>query len=200
MEYMTSAIVVDDNEDIVSSLSELLELNEIDVVGKGYNGLECVELFDKLHPDVVLLDLLMPQYDGIYALRKIREKDPSANVIIITGGYSPSIEKEIQSLKPSKILFKPIDVNVLIKSISEIPGNRIPFKIKYTFKDDPISYTCTLTHDQYKNFKKLPAVKECEIIKNDEKNIVAYKNEMQIALNLAAKNDITYIQKLSEIL
>jgi len=197
---MTSAILVDDNEDIVSSLSELLELNEINVVGKGYDGLQGVELFEKLDPDVVLLDLLMPQYDGLYALRKIREKDPTAHVIIITGGYSPSVEEEIKSLKPTKILFKPIDVNNLIKSISEISINRTPFKIQYKFKNDPKPYTCILTSEQYLNFKKLPAVVECNIIKKDEKNILSYKNEMQIALNLAAKNDITHIQKLSQSL
>ena len=63
----------DDNEDIVYSMTELLEIYGIDVVGKGYNGLEAVELFEKFSPDVVLLDLMMPQYDGLYALRKIRE-------------------------------------------------------------------------------------------------------------------------------
>lgn len=60
---MTSVIVVDDNEDIVYSMSELLEMYGINVVGKGYNGLECVELYNKLRPDAVLLDLLMPEYD-----------------------------------------------------------------------------------------------------------------------------------------
>lgn len=67
---MTSVIVVDDNEDLVYSMSELLEIHGIEVVGKGYNGLEGVELFNRLHPDVVLLDLMMPEYDGLYALKK----------------------------------------------------------------------------------------------------------------------------------
>ena len=42
-------------------------------------------------------------------------------------------------------------------------------------------------------------IKNCKIIKNDEKNVKAYKNEMQEALNLAAKNVLTHIQKLSQI-
>jgi len=74
----------------------------------------------------------------------------------------------------------------------------VPFKIKYKFKEDKKFYTCTVTHEQFKNFKKLPIVKECEIIKNDEKNIEKYKNEMQEALNFAAKNDTTHIRMLSE--
>ena len=73
-------------------------------------------------------------------------------------------------------------------------------KIKYAFNEDPTTYTCILTYDQYKNFKNLPVLQKCEIINKDEKNIESYKNEMQNALNLAAKNNVTHIQKLSEIL
>jgi len=60
---MTSIIIVDDEKDIVNSLSMLLESHGIDVIGKGYNGLEEIQLFDKLHPDIVLLDLAIPEYD-----------------------------------------------------------------------------------------------------------------------------------------
>jgi len=75
----------------------------------------------------------------------------------------------------------------------------MPFKIQYSFNDDSKSYTCVMTHDQYKNFKELPVLKECKILKNDEQNIEAYKQEMQKALNLAAENDLTHIQKLSQL-
>jgi len=197
---MTSVIVVDDNEDIVSSLSDLLEFHKIDVVGTGSNGLECVELYDALRPDVVLLDLQMPEYDGLYALRKIREKYATAIILIITGGFPQSMNDELDSLRPTKIIFKPVNVNILIETILNTSNSKMPFKIKYTFKEDPKSYTCILTYDQYKNFKKLPIIHYCEIIKKDEKNIEAYKNEMQLALNLAAKNDVSHIQKLSETL
>jgi hypothetical protein len=67
------------------------------------------------------------------------------------------------------------------------------------FKYNPKSYTCVLTHDQYKNFKELPVLQECKILKNDEANIKAYTQEMQKALNLAAENDFTHIQKLSQL-
>ena len=74
----------------------------------------------------------------------------------------------------------------------------MPFKIRYKFKEDKKFFTCVVTHEQFKNFKKLPIVKVCEIIKNDAKNVEQYKNEMQEALNLAAKNDTTNIRMLSE--
>ena len=75
----------------------------------------------------------------------------------------------------------------------------MPFKIQYKFMEDKKFYTCVVTHEQFKNFKKLPIVKECEIIKDDEKNVEEYMNEMQEALNLAAKNDTSHIRMLSQI-
>ena len=196
---MTSVIVVDDNEDIVYSMSELLEMYGINVVGKGYNGLECVELYNKLHPDAVLVDLMMPEYDGLYALKEIRKIDPKSVILIVTGGASPSMNNDMDTLEPNKIIFKPVDVNTLIEAILEETNTIMPFKIQYSFKDDPKSYTCILTHDQYKNFKELPILQECKIVKNDEENVESYKQEMQEALNLAAKNDLTHIQKLSQL-
>lgn len=181
-------------------MSDLLEFHKIDVIGTGSNGLECVQLYDALHPDVVLLDLQMPEYDGLYALRKIRKKYATAIVLIVTGGFPTSLNDELESLNPTKIIFKPVDINALIETILDTSNSTMPFKIKYKFKEDPVLYTCVLTYDQYKNFKELPIIQDCEIIKKDAKNIVAYKNEMQIALNLAAKNDVSHIQRLSETL
>jgi len=75
----------------------------------------------------------------------------------------------------------------------------MPFKIRYKFKKDKKYYTCIVTYGQFQNFRDLPIVKECEIIKNDQKNFDDCINEMQEALNLAAKNDTSHIRKLSEI-
>ena len=196
---MTNVIVIDDNEDIVYSMSELLETYGINVVGKGYNGLDGVELYNKLHPDAVLLDLMMPEYNGLYALREIRKIDPKSVMLIVTGGTSSSMGDELDTLQPNKIILKPIDVNSLVETILQETNTAMPFKIQYSFKDDPKSYTCVMTYDQYKNFKELPVLQECKILKNDEENIEAYKQEMQKALNLAAENDLTHIQKLSQV-
>ena len=103
---MTSVIVVDDNEDIVYSMSELLEIYGVNVVGKGYNGLEGVELYNKLRPDAVLLDLMMPEYDGLYALKEIRKINPESVILIVSGGSSPSMNEYIETLQPNKIILQ----------------------------------------------------------------------------------------------
>ena len=74
----------------------------------------------------------------------------------------------------------------------------MPFQIMYKFEEEEESYTCKVTHDQFKNFKKLPIIKEFEIINKDKKNIQEYNYEVQKALNLIVKNESSHIRKLSE--
>ncbi len=72
------------------------------------------------------------------------------------------------------------------------------FKVKYRFKEDKKSYSCVLTYQQYKNFKELPIVVECEVVKKNQKNFEEYKKDMERALELAVHNDKSHIRKLSE--
>ena len=54
------------------------------VVAEAANGLEAIEAFERYHPDVTLLDLRMPVMEGVEAVRRIRERDPQARVIVLT--------------------------------------------------------------------------------------------------------------------
>src|SRR5487761_2720242 len=79
-----TAIVIDDDKDTVSVLTDFLQIKGIKVIGKGYDGLEAVEIYNKLKPDAVFLDVMMEMCDGLYALEKIREIHPDALVIMVT--------------------------------------------------------------------------------------------------------------------
>ena len=55
-----------------------------DVVGEAANGLEAIALYDRLRPDLVTMDLVMPEMGGLEALRQIRAEDPNARVVVVT--------------------------------------------------------------------------------------------------------------------
>lgn len=117
---MITAIVVDDDEYAVDLFCEYLEIINVKVLGKGHNGLEAVELYEKHRPDVVFLDLLMPEYDGIYALENIRKSNPDAFVVVITAVVDKSRRVKIEDLKPNHIIQKPFDPEQIMSVISDI--------------------------------------------------------------------------------
>ncbi len=80
---MIRLIVIDDDPDLLDGLCEFLEHNSFNVVGRGSNGKEAVDLYLQMNPDVVLIDLSMPEYDGNYAIEKIREIDSDSKIIMI---------------------------------------------------------------------------------------------------------------------
>ena len=80
-----SVLIVDDHAVVRQGLRTFLDLQEdIEVVGEAATGAEAVEQASQLLPDVVLMDLMMPEMNGIEATRKIRAANPSTQVIILT--------------------------------------------------------------------------------------------------------------------
>jgi len=72
------------------------------------------------------------------------------------------------------------------------------FKIKYNFSGDVEFHTCYVTYEQYQNFKNLPSIDTCTILKESKKDFEDYVKAMQRAIDLAVKNDTSHILKLSE--
>lgn len=102
-----SVIIVDDDDDLLESISEYLKIKGFNVVGTGHNGLEAVQLYEEHRPDVVLLDLVMPNYDGIYGLEHIKRINIDAKVILLTGHYDETNKQKIKPFKVSEVLEKP---------------------------------------------------------------------------------------------
>ncbi len=84
---MVSCIVVDDDIDIVDLFCELLDMSNVQVLAKGYDGQQAVELYEKFEPDVLFIDLSMPKFNGEYAISKIRVSHPNAKIILLTGDF-----------------------------------------------------------------------------------------------------------------
>ena len=114
---MTDVIVVDDDEDCRSSLKITLEMSGIEVLGTGADGDEAFQLYEKFQPDLVLLDLNMPIYDGTYAIEKIKDKYPDSKILIISAYVN---DYKFDKNKVAGILVKPYNREELVRLIKII--------------------------------------------------------------------------------
>ncbi len=117
---MISAIVIDDEQDVLDVFCEYLKVKNINVLAEGRNGKDAVELYQKLKPDVVLMDLVMPQYDGFYGIENIRKYDPDSKIIIFSASLTPEYIDMLRKMKVSGISIKPYDMERIIDLINKV--------------------------------------------------------------------------------
>ena len=80
-----SVLLVDDHALMRTGVANIINQEaDLQVVAEAGNGVEALEAYDRHHPDVTLLDLRMPVMEGVEAVRRIRERDPQAKVIVLT--------------------------------------------------------------------------------------------------------------------
>ena len=112
-----SVIVIDDDEDTVRLFSEFLEERGVKVVGNGYDGLTAIKLYKEKKPDVVLIDMMMPNGSGFYAIKKIQEINSKAKIIAVSGDSSYSTEEKLEKLS-IQLIQKPFNLEQIIDAIN----------------------------------------------------------------------------------
>lgn len=117
---MITSIVIDDDVDTVDVFCDYLTIVDVKVVGRGHNGKVAVELYQKHNPDVVFLDLMMPDYDGFYALENIRRINPAAKVVVVTADLRRDTADKLKILKPTEVFIKPYDINKISELLAKI--------------------------------------------------------------------------------
>lgn len=117
---MVTAIVIDDDVDTVDVFCDYLEIKNVQVLGRGYNGKTAVELYKTHKPDIVFLDLMMPEYDGIYALENIRKIDPESKVIVVTADLRDETAIRLSQLRPTRVFIKPYDIEKISQVLATI--------------------------------------------------------------------------------
>ncbi|CUU49946.1 response regulator [Clostridium beijerinckii] len=116
---MKRILVVDDAAFMRLSLKTMLEKNGYEVVGEAENGRKAVEMYKMLNPEIVTMDITMPDMDGIEALTEIMKFDSKAKVIMLSAmGQETKIrEAVIQGAKG--FVVKPFKEDYLVKALSK---------------------------------------------------------------------------------
>ncbi len=122
---MVSVIVVEDNVDSMGVLCEFLQIKDLDVIGRGKNGQDAIKLYNQLHPDAVIMDVMMPEFDGYYGLEGIKKMDSNAVVVMVTADKTDDTRKKLMELNASAILYKPNDVNKIKPTVETLVSKKV---------------------------------------------------------------------------
>jgi DNA-binding NarL/FixJ family response regulator len=118
-------LIVDDHPVVREGFSQLFEfVDGIDVVGTAATGREGMARIDMLVPDVVLLDLHLPDADGAAVAARVRARHPDVHVIIFTAGADPSETRQATAAGVDGVLLKTMPVDQLIHAIREVADGR----------------------------------------------------------------------------
>ena len=114
---MSKILIVDDAAFMRMMLKDILTKNGFEVVGEGANGLEAIEKYDQLQPDLVTMDITMPQCDGIQALKQIVAKHPTARIVMCSAmGQQAMVIDSIQS-GAKDFIVKPFQPDRVVEAI-----------------------------------------------------------------------------------
>lgn len=102
-------LVVDDSPLIRAMVRDMLDPAVAEVAAEAGSGEEGLEAFRKTRPDLVLLDLSMPEMDGMAFLEALRDEHPEARVVLMTANTQQATARRARDLKAAALLYKPFE-------------------------------------------------------------------------------------------
>ena len=115
-------LICDDAAFMRMMIKDILTKNGYNVAGEAENGLKAVEKFKEVNPDLVLMDITMPEMDGIQALKKIKETDPNASIIMCSAmGQQAMVIEAIQS-GAKDFIVKPFQAERVLEAVKKVVG------------------------------------------------------------------------------
>ena len=120
---MASVLIVDDAAFMRMAIRTMLEKHGFQIVGEAENGAVGVKKYKECNPDIVTLDITMPEMDGIQALKEIRKHDPNAKVIMISAMGQECMVKEAVMNGAKTFIVKPFKEDHILQTITKIAGS-----------------------------------------------------------------------------
>ncbi|MBE6024863.1 MAG: response regulator [Cellulosilyticum sp.] len=119
---MAKIMVVDDAAFMRMMLKDILSKGGYEVVGEAENGLKAVDRYKELTPDLVLMDITMPELDGIGAVRQIKAIDPNAKIIMCSAmGQQAMVLESIQA-GARDFIVKPFQADRILEAVNKAVG------------------------------------------------------------------------------
>jgi two-component system chemotaxis response regulator CheY len=122
MNMAKNILICDDAAFMRMMIKDILTKNGYNIAGEAENGLKAVDKYQETKPDLVMMDITMPEMDGIQALKKIKAADPSANVIMCSAmGQQAMVIESIQS-GAKDFIVKPFQADRVLEAVKKAVG------------------------------------------------------------------------------
>ena len=117
-----NVLICDDAAFMRMMIKDILSKNGYNVAGEAENGARAVEKYAEVKPDLVLMDITMPEMDGIQALKKIKEGDPGAKIIMCSAmGQQAMVIESIQA-GAKDFIVKPFQADRVLEAVKRVIG------------------------------------------------------------------------------
>jgi len=115
-------LIVDDAAFMRMMIKDILSNNGYEVLGEANNGLKAVELYKRERPDLVTMDITMPDMDGITAVKEIRKLDPSAKIIMCSALGQQSMVMDAIQAGAKDFIVKPFQPDRVLEALKKVLG------------------------------------------------------------------------------
>lgn len=117
---MVKVLICDDAAFMRMMLKDILGKNGHEIVGEGTNGQEAIDQYKKLKPDLVTMDIVMPEKTGIEAVKEIIGGDPDAKIIMVSALGQQAMVKEAIESGAKDFIVKPFQADKVIEAIANV--------------------------------------------------------------------------------
>ena len=117
-----SVLIVDDAAFMRMMIKDILSKNGYDIAGEAENGLRAVEKYKEVKPDLVLMDITMPEMDGISALKGIRAEDAGAKVVMCSAMGQQAMVIEAIQAGAKDFIVKPFQAERVLEAVKKVIG------------------------------------------------------------------------------
>lgn len=121
MSNLKKVVIIDDSAFMRMIIRRIIEeIGEYEVIGEASDGQKGIEVVAELHPDIITMDVVMPNLDGLNALSKIKNVSPNSKVIMVSSINNINIINEAINKGASDYLAKPVDKNDIIEVFNKV--------------------------------------------------------------------------------
>jgi len=113
-------LITDDSSFVRMLLKKILVANGYEVVGEADNGVEAINLYKELSPDIVTMDITMPQMDGIIVLKTIMEMNPEAKIIMCSADSNQAQIMNAMKAGAKEFITKPFEAKHVINTLNKV--------------------------------------------------------------------------------